>query len=938
MNKKLLKLYKLQSYARFLLDNHLDEVVKEDLKRAKEVALPLLNLFSHLSEEERFQFLKERAADILTELAEDKAVEGALKIIEKLKTDQLENIPKEGVVVDDTVLTYNVKKHTFFHFLPRYTSDPEEIIVLVKEIEDYYTYKEYLAFQAYTEINTAILAQSEENFRSLAEASFEGIVIHSNFKILEANHVAAEMYGYSKDELIGSHIKVFTTEEEYPKILEKVKTLSETSYETLGKRKDGTVFPVEIIGRQMQYKGESVRVIGIRDITERKKKDLQLQETNQALHQRNLQLDEIHQELQKTNAELDLRVKERTRALEESQNRFKLLADSVPQIVWIRDSEGNLEYVNEKWRKYTGLTLGNSNTRLGDSPIHPEDLQKAISEWVKAREEGTMYEAVYRFRRDSDQMYRWHIARALPMKNEHGKAIKWFGTLTDIHDQKSTEESLKLQAHVLNNMAEGVSLVDLDGYILYTNKAEDEMFGYEEGELIGKHVTIQNNLPQEENSSKVNSIIEYLKNNDVWKGEWENLKKDGTPFTTYCNISTLQLGERKLFVCVQQDITSEKKNREALAYQSKLNKTITDNATSCLFLMDSKGFCRFMNPAGEKMFGFSFEEISAKPLHYMIHHHRPDGSPYPMEECPIDRALPDNSRIRAHEDVFFRKDGTSFPVSCAASPIFENDKPVATIIEVRDITEEKQFKETILTKNEELTKINNDLDNFIYTASHDLRAPISNIEGLISTLKELLQEKEHFDEEYKEIITFIFSSINKFRGTIQDLTDISKAQKSFGENEVINNVQEEVKNIEETIQQEIKQKGALITLDVDAAPNITFTKKNFRSILYNLINNAIKYSHPNRPPVVNISTCTSNGFILLKIQDNGLGIKQEHISRIFEMFRRLHDHVDGSGVGLYIVRRMIDNAGGKIEVESKVGEGTTFKLYFKQKQLPHSIQ
>ncbi|WP_207536323.1 ATP-binding protein [Desertivirga arenae] len=154
------------------------------------------------------------------------------------------------------------------------------------------------------------------------------------------------------------------------------------------------------------------------------------------------------------------------------------------------------------------------------------------------------------------------------------------------------------------------------------------------------------------------------------------------------------------------DVTSGKEADIALQNQNKLIKTITDNATSALFLMNDKGYCTFMNPAAETMFGYTLTEIKSKPLHYLIHHHYPDGREYPMEECPLDRALPQNFEMRAHEDLFFRKDGTSLPVLCAASPIFENGIPVATVIEVRDISEQKKANMLLQTHAERLEILN----------------------------------------------------------------------------------------------------------------------------------------------------------------------------------------------------------------------------------------
>ncbi|RXF72392.1 sensor histidine kinase [Arcticibacter tournemirensis] len=147
-----------------------------------------------------------------------------------------------------------------------------------------------------------------------------------------------------------------------------------------------------------------------------------------------------------------------------------------------------------------------------------------------------------------------------------------------------------------------------------------------------------------------------------------------------------------------------RKLEEALERQNKLIRTITENATTALFTMNTEGYCTYMNPAGERMFGYTAEEIASTPLHNLIHSRRPDGSLYPIEECPIDRALPEHTTVRAHEDVFFRKDGSPVPVSCSISPVYENGHPVITVLEVHDLTEQKKHEEAILrnTKNLEI--------------------------------------------------------------------------------------------------------------------------------------------------------------------------------------------------------------------------------------------
>ena len=157
------------------------------------------------------------------------------------------------------------------------------------------------------------------------------------------------------------------------------------------------------------------------------------------------------------------------------------------------------------------------------------------------------------------------------------------------------------------------------------------------------------------------------------------------------------------------DAVERARAEAALARQSALTRLVADNATSALFLMDAEGHPTYVNPAAVAMTGFTLEEIRDFPLHYAIHHHRPDGSPYPMAECPIDRALPEHFEVRAHEDVFIRKDGSFFPVVCAASPIIEGDRPVGTVVEVRDVTAEKEAARALREMNAALAAQNEQL-------------------------------------------------------------------------------------------------------------------------------------------------------------------------------------------------------------------------------------
>jgi len=246
---------------------------------------------------------------------------------------------------------------------------------------------------------------------------------------------------------------------------------------------------------------------------------------------------------------------------------------------------------------------------------------------------------------------------------------------------------------------------------------------------------------------------------------------------------------------------------------------------------------------------------------------------------------------------------------------------------VRKRTEELYNKNLELEfKNNELTKVNNDLDNFIYTASHDLMSPVINIEALLTVQ---YQEFDIQDDEFKRMRDMTLQSATRLKNTIKDLTEISKVQKG-GDADDIETVAfgELLEEVKFDIKNSIEESKATIIAHFNV-PDLRFSRRNIRSIMYNLVSNAIKYRSPKRLPVITITTFKNNNYTVMTISDNGLGINEHSLNKIFEMFKRLHDHVDGTGIGLYIVKRIMENNGGKIEVKSKIDIGTTFDLYFK---------
>jgi PAS domain S-box-containing protein len=261
------------------------------------------------------------------------------------------------------------------------------------------------------------------------------------------------------------------------------------------------------------------------------------------------------------------------------------------------------------------------------------------------------------------------------------------------------------------------------------------------------------------------------------------------------------------------------------------------------------------------------------------------------------------------------------------------DKLAATQEKLRRLNNELERRvndrtKELLHSNEELKQINTDLDNFIYIASHDLKSPIDNIEGFIHLLKDSLAGRT--TEEEDEFLERMTTSVNRFRKTIIELRRITSVQRHLDDNFEDTDLETVVEDIKTEISYLIENTDATIITSFQV-PVLQYGIKNIKSILYNLITNAIKFRSPQRKPVIKISTSTTKEGVLLTVEDNGLGLAPDEKNKLFIMFKRLHDHVEGTGVGLYIVKRIVEAAGGKIEVESEKGKSTTFKILLKSK-------
>lgn len=256
-----------------------------------------------------------------------------------------------------------------------------------------------------------------------------------------------------------------------------------------------------------------------------------------------------------------------------------------------------------------------------------------------------------------------------------------------------------------------------------------------------------------------------------------------------------------------------------------------------------------------------------------------------------------------------------------------------------EVTEQVRARQQVVALNQELnqanqqlTRVNADLDSFVYMAAHDLRGPINNLEGLVQALHDSLPTA--LPPEAGFLLNMMRDAVVRFQRTLGQLNDVLQLHQAHDPAAPPVELAPVVDDLRQDLLPALKQTGGTLEVEAAACPLIAMPAKSLRSLLYNLLSNAIKYRHPERPPCVRLNCSTQDGFWHLTVQDNGLGLTDSQQASLFALFRRFHSHVEGSGLGLYTIKKIVENLGGRVEVRSELGVGSTFSVYIPSSQRP----
>jgi PAS domain S-box-containing protein len=371
-----------------------------------------------------------------------------------------------------------------------------------------------------------------------------------------------------------------------------------------------------------------------------------------------------------------------------------------------------------------------------------------------------------------------------------------------------------------------------------------------------------------------------------------------------------------------QDITKQKEEENRL----RLHETVFTEAKDSIIITEATSNNNeipkivFANPAYSIMTGYDHNEIIGKSLHFFL------GENSDREQMKKLSNAITNKEECFLEIIFYKKDQSEYWVRLSFIPVYNTEKELSHWISIqRDITEEKKLEKEKEILIRELTTNNKDLKQFSYITSHNLRAPLSNLTGLLNLIDDISIE----DSELKEILTGFKVSTHLLNETINDLAKVITIKDSPSSQietllikELFNNILNQVKYQIETIK-------PVINIDFDNAVNINTNKAYFESILLNLLTNALKYRSKDKPLIINIAITEINKKIVINFKDNGIGIDLErHKDKIFGLYQRFHNYPDSKGLGLYLVKSQIETMGGTISIKSEVNKGTAYLLTF----------
>ena len=710
------------------------------------------------------------------------------------------------------------------------------------------------------------------------------------------NDAYCRLIGYSREEILGKSDYDFFPSDEADIFWEKDEEVLQTGIENVNEEdftdSDGDLHT--LVTKKTLYtdiSGEKYIVASIKDLTKRKK------------------------------AENELR---------RSERKLKLAMDMAKLAYWEYDVSSDMFTFDDRFYKLYGTSVACE----GGFQMSPEEYARRF---IPREESGVVSEEINNALKTDDHDFFRQVQHTIIMadgekrfitvrygviKNNEGRTIKTYGVNQDITELKHAENALKDNEAkfrgIFDNAIDMISLIksSKDGnYMRYieVNKAGINRLGYSKEEIL-------NMSPYDiDEGPETPEYMEKLFKKGHVRFETIHVAKNGTKIPVEVIIHFINHNNMNIALEISRDITERKKAENELKESEQKYRTLFNSSPDSTILIGTDGNLLDVNYAAQEVTGISRKDLIGKnftELDILL------DEEMPLHIKKVSQIL-GGGNAKPYESRFIDKNGKIHYSETYLKSLKRDDEIFAFNVIAHDITERKKAEEKLKEMICELERSNYELQQFAYVSSHDLQEPLRTIASFTQLLER--RYRGQLDDDADEFIEFIVDAAVRMKEMIQGLLEYSRV----GTQEV------ELKEVDMNVElnQALSNLHALISRNNaeiihDHLPTVRADPDQMVRVFQNLIGNAIKFRKPDVPPEIHISCQTDeeNDECVFEVSDNGIGIEKEYKDKIFEVFKRLHamGKYDGTGIGLSVVKRIIEQYNGRIWVESKFGEGSTF--------------
>lgn len=749
--------------------------------------------------------------------------------------------------------------------------------------------------------------------QSAVDFAAEGVFfVRSDGSFYYVNQAACSMLGYTQEEL--RNLSVFDinpnmSHDCWIEHWQNVKRKKNFTIESTYKAKDGSVYPVEVGINYLKFHSEEYRFTFVRDISERKQAE-----------------NDLHQ----------------------SQEFLQTVLNVLPLYVFWKDRQLSYLGCNQNFAEVVGLSSSEAILDKTDYDLPWSNTQATAyrADDLEVMESGLAKHEIIESQLQADGNQKFLETHKVPLYSLDGEIIGILGVYQDITTRKQAESALKQQLAAVEAAIDGIGILQENRY-LYVNQAHVNLFGYQSAaEIEGK--TWSFFYSPEENQRFEQEIFPLLKEDRSWQGEAIGTRKDGS---TFAEGLSLTLTEDGLLICVCRDITERKQAEEKLSKSEAALVEAQRVAHIGNWEFDVKTQKLTWSKELFRMFGLSpnLPEPSYAEYFQMIH---PDDLTLVQEQ--FKSAIANGNPYKIDYRIVYPDGSTHYHEGRTAIERNVDGEVIRLFGTALDITERKKAEATLKQTNEELARATRLKDEFLASMSHELRTPLNAILGMSEALQEEVFGK--IDEQQFKALQTIEDSGSHLLELINDILDVAKIESGcieldYTQVSIYHLCQSSIAFVKQlALKKHIHLKTQLPT----DLPIILVDERRIRQALINLLNNAVKFTRnggrvtlsaslKQRPLNPDVADVPKQNYIQIAVLDTGIGITPENIKKLFQPFIQidsaLNREYNGTGLGLTLVKRIVELHGGQVGVNSEIGVGSCFTMDIPYSAtVPYSIE